>query len=131
MTGASASSTRALMAHRLNEPMVAYRIIKGAHRDDQAMLDSFRSNYELGAHPRGLEVESALIHLGLSMYLRLEMAAATAHRWPQIGRHIAEVGLEPGNGFYYANTAQLGHITVWGRPPQLLTCIADILAVGD
>jgi hypothetical protein len=44
------------------------------------MLDSFRSNYELGALPRGLEFESTLIHLGLSMYLKVDMATATARR---------------------------------------------------
>ena len=95
------------------------------------MFDSFRSNYELGSLPRGLEVESALIHLGLSMYLEPEMATATARRWPRIGRRIAKVRLEPNNGFCYANTAQPGHITVWGRPLQLLACVADILPVGD
>ena len=111
--------------------MDAYRIVKSVHRSDPAMFDSFRSNYELGSHPRGLEAESALIHLGLSMYLEPEMATATAQRWPQIGRRIAKVHLEPNNGFCYANTAQPGHITVWGRPLQLLACVADILPGGD
>jgi hypothetical protein len=120
-----------LVVHRVDEPVGAYRIVKSVHPSDPVMFDSFRSNYELGSLPRGLEIESALIHLGLSMYLKPEMATATARRWPRIGRHIAEVHLAPNNGFCYANTAQPGHITVWGRPLPLLACVADILSVGD
>jgi len=123
--------TRSLVVHRADEVVVAFRIVKGVNRGDPATLDSLRSNYELGSRPRGLEIESTLIHLGLSMYLTLEMATATAQRWPQIGRRIAEVHLQPENGFCFADTAQPGHITVWGRPLQLLTCVVDILSVGD
>lgn len=95
------------------------------------MVDSFRSNYELGARIRGWEVESTLVHMGLSMHLKREMAVAVARRWRQIGRHIAELRLEPGYGFCWAHTGNPGHITVWGRPPQLLNCVIDILEIGD
>jgi hypothetical protein len=122
---------RDLVVHQVDEPVSAYRIVKSVNPSDPAMFDSFRSNYELGSLPRGLEIESTLIHLGLSMYMEPEMATATAQRWPRIGRHIATVHLEPDNGFCYANTAQPGHITVWGRPLQLMACIADTLYVGD
>jgi hypothetical protein len=120
-----------LIVNTAYEPMTAYRIVRSTHRSDPLMLDAFRSNYELDARPRGLEVESALIHFGLSMYLEHHMAKATARRWPRIGRHLAAVGLESSNGFCWAHTAQPGHITVWGRPLQLLACIADILPIGD
>lgn len=120
-----------LIVNTTDELVTAYRIVKSVHRSDPVMLDVFRSSYERDARPRGLEVESVLIHFGLSMYLEREMAAATARRWPRLGRHIAEVRLEPGNGFCWAHTAQPGHMTVWGRPLQLLACIADILPVGD
>jgi hypothetical protein len=122
---------RDLVVHRVDDPVPAYRIVKSIHPNDRLIVDSFRSNYELDALPRGLEVESTLIHLGLSMYLKPKMAIATAQHWPQIGRYIATVHLVPNNGFCYANTAQQGHITVWGRPLQLLACVADILPVGD
>jgi hypothetical protein len=124
-------SAQDLIVHRADEPVIAYRIVRESRHENPALLDSLRSNYELGAPPRGLEVESALIHLGLSMYLKLAMATATAQRWPRIGRHVAEVHLTPNNGFCYAATAQPGHLTVWGRPLQLLACVADILPVGD
>jgi hypothetical protein len=104
--------------------------VKGAHHDDPEVIDSFRSNYELGARPRGLEIESMLIHLGLSMHLKREMAAATARRWQRTGRHIAEVQLQSDCGFCWAHTGHPGHITVWGRPLQLLDCVIDILPIG-
>jgi hypothetical protein len=122
---------RSLIVRQTDDAVVAFRIVKGVNRGDPATLDSLRSNYELGARPRGLEIESALIHLGLSMYLTLKMATATARRWPRIGRRVAEIHLQPENGFCYADTAQPGHITVWGRPLQLLSCVVDILTVGD
>jgi hypothetical protein len=128
--GGEARSGR-LIVNTTPRPVTAYRIVKGVHRSDPLMLDTFRSNYERDARPRGLEIELALIQFGLSMYLEREMAAATARRWPRLGRHLAEMQLEPGNGFCWAHTAQPGHITVWGRPLQLLSCIADILPVGD
>jgi hypothetical protein len=130
-TNAPSHRTRSLIVHRADEAVVAFRIVKGMNRGDPATLDSLRSNYELGARPRGLEIESTIIHLGLSMYLTFEMAAATAQRWPRIGRRVAEVHLQPENGFCYADTAQPGHVTVWGRPLQLLACVVDILSVGD
>lgn len=120
-----------LIVNTMRRSVTAYRIVKGVHRSDPLTLDAFRSNYERDARPRGLEIELALIQFGLSMYLEREMAAATARRWPRLGRHLAEVQLEPGNGFSWSHTAQPGHITVWGRPLQLLSCIADILPVGD
>lgn len=110
---------------------MAYRIVRGVHRSDPDMLDSFRSKYELGSRPRGLEVEAALIQMGLSMYLHADMAATTARCWPGIGNRIAELRLEPDRGLCYAATGRPGHITTWGRPLQLLGCVADILAVGD
>lgn len=130
-TNVPSHRTHSLVVHRADEAVVAFRIVKGVNRNDPATLDSLRSNYELGALPRGLEIESALIHLGLSMYRKIEMAAATAQRWPQIGQRIAEVHLQPEHGFCYADTAQSGHITIWGRPLQLLACVVDIISIGD
>ena len=127
---ASAGSRR-LIVNTAREPLTAYRIAKDVHRGYPPMLDTFRSNYERDAPPRGIEVELALIHFGLSMHLSREMAVATARRWPRLGRHLAEVELRPGNGFCWAHTVRPGHVTVWGRPPQLLACVVDILPVDD
>jgi hypothetical protein len=127
----SRASSGRLIVNIVYQPVLAYRIVKDIDLGDPATLDSLRSNYERGARPRGIEVESALIHFGLSMYLEREMAAAMSRRWPRLGRHLAEVELVPSNGSCWAHTGQPGHITVWGRPLQLLACVADILAVED
>jgi hypothetical protein len=44
--------------------------------------------------------------------------------------HIARIRLEHANGFHVAETGARVHRTVWGRPLQLLACVADILPVG-
>jgi len=89
---------RDLLVHHADEPVIAYRIVKGIHRGHPDMLDSFRSNYELGAPPRGLEFESTLIHLGLSMYLKLQYGDRDSAALAADRRRIAEVHLEPNNG---------------------------------
>jgi hypothetical protein len=50
-------------------------------------------------------------------------------RAPRVDCH--GIDLLPENGFCYADTAQPGHVTVWGRPLQLLACVVDILSVSD
>ncbi|HEY3944715.1 MAG TPA: hypothetical protein VGL78_05780 [Solirubrobacteraceae bacterium] len=120
---------RDLLARYVAEPVDLFRIVTGATRGAPGVLESLRSNYERNARPRGLEIESALLHFGLSTFVTLDAAADRATRWPTLGTHIARVRLEPGNGFHVAETAA-GHRTVWGRPLQLLACVVDILPVG-
>jgi hypothetical protein len=119
-----------LLARHVAEPVQLFRVVKGANRGAPGVLDSLRSNYERDAPPRGVERESALIHFGLSMFVSFDAAADRARRWPALGTHIAFVRLEPGNGFHVAETGARVHRTVWGRPLQLLACVADILPVG-
>jgi hypothetical protein len=119
-----------LVARHVDEPLDLFRIVRGAHVGAPGVLEAFRSNYERDAPPRGLEVESALIHLGLSMFVTFEAAAHRAIRWPALGTHVAHLILEPGNGFHLAETGASVHRTVWGRPLQILACVVDILPVG-
>jgi hypothetical protein len=120
-----------LVARHVDEPLDLFRIVRGAHVSAPGVLEAFRSNYERDAPPRGLEVESALMHLGLSMFVTFEAAAQRAIRWPALGTHIAHLTLEPDNGFHFAETGATVHRTVWGRPLQILACVADTLPVGD
>lgn len=119
-----------LLARRVEAPVDLYRIVKGGTRGAPGVLDSLRSNYERDAPPRGIEQESALIHFGLSMFVSFDSAADRARRRPALRTHIARVTLEPGNGFHVAETGARVHRTVWGRPLQLLACVADILPIG-
>lgn len=119
-----------LFARHIDEPLELFRIVKGANRGAAGVLESLRSNYERDAKPRGVEVESVLIQMGVSMFTTAEGAAVRAIRWPAIGSHVAVVRLEPANGFHVAETGAADHRTVWGRPLQLLACVAGILPVG-
>jgi hypothetical protein len=119
-----------LLARHVAEPIDLYRVVRGRTQGAPGVLDSMRSNYELDAPPRGVEREAALIHFGLSMFTTFDAAADRAQRWPRLGSHVARVRLEPGNGFHLAETGARVHRTVWGRPLQLLACVADILTVG-
>jgi hypothetical protein len=119
-----------LLAQHVAEPIDLYRIVSGSNRSAPGVLDSFRSNYERDAPPRGLEQEAALVHFGLSMFTTFDGAAQRAQRWPALGTHIAQLRLEAGQGFHLARTGPRNHRTVWGRPLQLLACIADILPAG-
>ncbi len=118
-----------LLVAPVREATTVYRIVRGADRSAPAVLDSLRSHYERGAPPRGYERRLAVIHMGLSVFSTREAAGAMALKWPAIGMFVAELELEPGNGFCIARTGQPGHRTLWGRPLQLLGSIADILHV--
>ena len=118
-----------LLVAPVREAMTVYRIVRGADRSAPAVLDSLRSHYERGAPPRGYERRLAVIHMGLSVFSTRAAAGAMALKWPAIGMFVAELELEPGNGFCIAHTGQPGHRTLWGRPLQLLGSIADILHV--
>jgi hypothetical protein len=121
---------RDLLARHVEEPVDLFRIVKGATRGAPGVLDSLRSNYERDTPPRGIEQESALIHFGLPMFVSFDAATDRARRWPALDGHIAHIRLEPANGFHVAETGARVHRTVWGRPLQLLACVADILPVG-
>jgi hypothetical protein len=67
-----------LVARHVDEPLDLFRIVRGAHVGAPGVLEAFRSNYERDAPPRGLEVESELMHLGLSMFVTFEAAEDVA-----------------------------------------------------
>jgi hypothetical protein len=105
-----------------------YRIVKSADPTAEEFDRSFRSSYELGNRPRHIEERLAVVHMGLSMYETIGKARGTARTFPQIGGWIARVDLMPGAGFCGARTGQPGHWTIWGRPDQLISAVADIVS---
>jgi hypothetical protein len=108
----------------LEEPMRLFRIVP--ERKASGFEDAFRSHYELGRPPRGPEDRAAAIHMALSMFDRKDVAVALAVRVPKLGEHIATMDLRPGVGICVAKTGGAAHWSVWGRPPQLLDCVADL-----
>lgn len=108
---------------------IVFRIVRGGSPQNPEVIVGLNSNYGRGFDPRGAEVSSALIHMGLSTYRVRDRAAGIARRWPRIGDHVAELRFRPEHGIWFAPTGEPGHVTVWGRPLQLLACVADILPV--
>lgn len=116
---------------RLSESLTTYRIVKTDRPYDPALLDSFKSNYELRRKPRRAEISFTPMHMGISVYLRPERAHATARAFPMIGEYVARVELEPEMGVAFALTAEPGHLTLWARPLQTIRGVVDIVEVGD
>ena len=118
------SAVRRIEARVLEAELRLFRV--SSARDDGAFLDSLRSHYELDRPPRGPEARAAVIHMGLSMFDRREVATELARRVPKLGGHVATVDLMPGLGVCIAKTGGAAHWSVWGRPPQLAECVTDV-----
>ena len=107
-----------------------YRIVRTNDPEDSALLNSFRSNYELDREPRKVERHWTVIYMGISVYTTVEAAIRTAQAWPKLGDYIAQVRLAHGSGFNWAETAQPLHLTIWADPIKLLEATVDINPVG-
>ena len=107
-----------------------YRVTKSDDPSEEEFLDSLRSHYEIGWHPRGAP-RPAVLHMGLSMFRTPEKARGTAWKWPVMGEFVAELELTSGNGFNLADTGAPGHVTVWGDPMWLRDAVVDILPVEE
>lgn len=107
------------------EPHRLYRVSRA--RDDERFGEAFLSHYEQRRPPRGPEDRAAVIHMALSMFDSADAAAQLAGRVPKLGGHIAPVDLLPGLGLCVAKTGGPAPWSVWGRPPRLATCVADVV----
>jgi hypothetical protein len=72
-----------------------------------------------------LERRNVLIQMGLSTFVRPAQAEAIAQRFPTVGDQVARLVLRHGFGFAYAHTGARGHVTVWGRPLQLVAAVVE------
>jgi hypothetical protein len=111
-----------------DEPLTLFRVCRVPEGDPE-LIESFTSSYESNRPPRGWEERNVLIHMGLSMFVRKGQAEETARRFPVIGEHVACVSLRHGHGFAYARTGSTGHMTIWGRPLQLVAGVAEITPI--
>jgi hypothetical protein len=118
------SLLRVLTVEVVVEPMTLHRVC--GSRGDPSFLDALRSHYELDRPPRGPENRAAAIHMALSMFDSLDVARQLADRVPKLGGHIATLELRPDLGICVARTGGPAHWSVWGRPPQLASCIATV-----
>ena len=77
----------------IEQPTRLHRVTR--QRDVDGFLDAFRSNYEHGKPPRGPENRAAAVHMALSMFDSVDVAAQLADRVPRLGGHIATLDLSP------------------------------------
>ena len=122
------STIRHVAVHVLLEPMRLYRIVP--ERESSGFEDAFRSHYELDRPPRGPENRAAVIHMAVSMFDEFGVAEAMAQRIPKLGGRIATMDLEPDAGICVAKTGSPAHWSVWGRPPQLVACVAEVESIS-
>jgi hypothetical protein len=106
--------------------LTVWRIVRSAVRNDSVLLNSLRSNYELGHRPRGRELSFAVIQMGLSAFITRVAAERTANIWPKLGDYIAEIRLTHGFGFNFSATGFHGHLTIWADPVKLHGAIRTI-----
>ncbi len=114
---------------RPGEELTCWRIVRSEHHEDPVLLNSLRSNFELGRGPRGAECRSWLVHLGISAYLNEDVAHATADRFHRLGDWVAQLRIEHDNGVNYAHTGHRWHLTTWSDPIKLIGRVVDITAV--
>jgi len=68
--------------------------------------------------------------MAISLFDRRQVAEDLAVRVPKLGGHIATIELVPALGICVAKTAGPAHWSVWGRPDQLVMCVADAERAG-
>jgi hypothetical protein len=97
-----------------------YRLV----RSDPPMLDSFRSQRELGGRRQPRPNALFLLAVGVSMFDTLDGALRVALRRPVL---VAEVMLKADRGISFAQTGQPGHHTIWGTPETLRDCVVRVI----
>ncbi|WP_445148538.1 hypothetical protein [Baekduia sp. Peel2402] len=114
----------------IDQPTRLHRVTPS--RNSDLFLDAFRSHYERGMAPRGPENRAAAIHMALSMFDSLDVAARLATRVPKLGGHVTTLELQPDLGICIAKTGGPAHWSVWARPLQLDQCTIDVVkAITD
>lgn len=109
--------------------LTLFRIVRAPELDSPELVASFASSFALDRPPRGVEQRLVILQMGISMFERASQAAGVARRFPAIGGWLARVQLREGAGTCVARTGPPGHLTVWGRPLQLVEAVVDIRPV--
>jgi len=124
---------------RDGEELVAHRLVKTLDRMDPGLIESFKSNAELGKPPRGREEREPEVHRGVSMFKA--HAQAVERRQRILNRLIREGRADQlGIGDYVAMLRLVGpdfcfedrggtpdgHMTIWGSASSLVTAVVEI-----
>lgn len=114
----------------ITEPKEIFRVCKAATRDDEEQLIvDLQSNYQRKPNKiRLLDAHATVIQMGLSMWDNFEDASKMSRKLPQhLGEYVARLEVVPDYGICIAQTGFRTHHTVWGRPPQLLEFVQEVV----
>ncbi len=119
--------------------MTVYRVVHADHVDPAALRADFRSERELGAAPETKREEDYPELLdGVCVDKKLEQArrrvsdirkaaSRDGEIEPRRGTSIAELILQPGEGFEYEDRKKSdGKVTVWGSAANLAAAVRRI-----
>jgi hypothetical protein len=111
-----------LLAFR-GDGRTAFRLLKTSRPSEE----DWASNYEKGDKPRKAEIESALMHFGLSMWDSPDRARQVNEGFRgRLGNFVGHVELRPELGIWFAETGSVGHLCVWGRPADLQVSFVEV-----
>jgi hypothetical protein len=123
----------------LKQSVTVYRVVGVTSLEPSKLAPYFRSEGELGVEKlTEREEEYPVLLDGLCVDTKLEnarqilmgmrkVAARQGEAEPSRGNYIAQLDLEPGNGFDLEKRKKSdGKCTVWGNPAQLAGCASRI-----
>ncbi len=106
------SSPLEVHALHLGEELTVFRIVRSRIENDPVLINSFKSHYEMRKPPRKVEHDSAVLHMGISVFTTRATAAGVANRFPILGEYTARLDLQYGHGLNYAATGPNGHLAL-------------------
>ena len=84
--------------------MTVFRIVRSDNTEDPVLLNSFRSNYELGDEPRKVERSSTVVHTWACRPIWRRVSRTVRRSGgSKLGDYVAEVRLRHGHGFNFAD----------------------------
>jgi hypothetical protein len=130
---------RALIAP--GETLEIFRAVAVGTVNDPALVESFRSEAELGVERLGrddVEYEALSAREHFHQVRDLIRNIARNNQLPphspdhQVGNYIATLRLTAEHGVRYRrDPPPQGHVSVWGDPAQLVAAVADIHSAWD
>jgi hypothetical protein len=120
------------------EELVAFRLVRVCDPTDPRLIESFRSNAELGQPPRGRAVRHPEIHRGVSVFKARVQAIERrrrivdrllqegGERHLRIGDFVAELRLAGTRIRVEDRALADGHMTIWGDASSLVDMVVAI-----
>lgn len=103
------------------------RVYRLVAEDSPLDAEWWTSDVEVDKRPRRPAQANPLIHYGLTMFATEESAREANQRRRPPMTALAVVALRGEDGIWWASTFGQDHLTVWGRPDALTTCVEKVI----